>query len=239
MPQMIPAHQTWGFWLFSSVLLAGMAFVVVGLFLNQLQIDSPGESAPSRRIQVLVTLLKQAEMKQASLERTLAGLKHQAGQSSLTALPSDIQSQTLAEMAGLTPVKGEGITITLYDAKPTEIAAASQAKADPNWGQIQADDVLKLVNELKASGAKAISINNQRLIATSEIVTAGQSILVNQARLQKPIVVKAIGPSQTLSGALKLPGGILAYLDFFSIDATIKPSKQLQVPAYQGSLPVH
>ncbi len=41
-------------------------------------------------------------------------------------------------------------------------------------------DLLQLVNELKLAGAEAISINNERVVSTTEIANVGsQFILIN------------------------------------------------------------
>ena len=59
---------------------------------------------------------------------------------------------------GKNPVQGEGIIVTLTD---VEIG---------KYGKITANDLIELVNELKASGAEAISINGHRIVGNSYII---------------------------------------------------------------------
>jgi uncharacterized protein YlxW (UPF0749 family) len=101
---------------------------------------------------------------------------------------------------------------------------------------VQSDDILKLVNDLKAAGATAISINGQRIVTTSEIVNAGPTITVNQTRISPPIEIRAIGTPKLLRASLEIRGGILEYLEFFGIKGQIKESANIKVPPYTGSI---
>ncbi len=242
-PNIAPKSQTPGFMVFSSLMLLILSTVVLSLFMNRLQIQGEPELAPTRRIQDLVTLLKQAEGKRSVLEGEVArlrkkmmGLEQQSSSPQLGQNLNDPEIQKLNELAGLTSVTGPGILITLEDSK-TAASNGNDEHVDPSSGKIQADDLLKLINELKADGATAISINDQRLVVTSEIVAAGPTILVNQARLTQPIVVKAMGKPDILLNALKIRGGIMEYLDFFNIKVTVRAREELKLPAYKGPIP--
>ena len=102
-------------------------------------------------------------------------------------------------MAGLTEVKGPGVTIEMNDAKK-EVPSGQ----DPNLFIIHDDDVLAVVNELLASGAEAIAINGQRVVATTEIRCAGAVIMINGVRFAPPLKIQAIGDPETLHNALKI-----------------------------------
>lgn len=235
-----PWMQTMGFCVFVSVMIAILSFIMAGLFLNRLVVLEAWETAPSRRIQDLVALLKQSEEKNQQLETELDKLRQAAlqhtGPASTTNLASP-ETQKLYQMAGLMPVSGEGLKIVLKDGKPSSThAMANDQHQDPTVGRLQAEDILKLINELKAAGAKAISINDQRLVINTEIVTSGTTLMVNQTRLSQPIVIKAIGPSDVLMNALKIRGGILEYLEFFEVDVKLIRESWLSVPAYKGSV---
>ena len=53
--------------------------------------------------------------------------------------------------------------------------------------------LLNIVNDLKANGAKFISINNQRINKYSEIILAGNHININSTPIAQPYNIKVIG----------------------------------------------
>jgi uncharacterized protein YlxW (UPF0749 family) len=73
--------------------------------------------------------------------------------------------ETIRLKAGLIDVKGPGIEIKLDDA-PAKVGG------DPNKLIIHDQDIRIILNELKKAGAQAISINGERIGATSEQVCA-------------------------------------------------------------------
>ncbi len=99
-------------------------------------------------------------------------------------LQEELQKSNMA--AGLLPVIGTGIIVTLNDS-PRQ----PQPGEDPNSLLVHDTHIQDVVSELKASGAEAISINNERIIAMSEIRCAGTTILVNTNRIAPPFIIKA------------------------------------------------
>ena len=71
---------------------------------------------------------------------------------------------------GTTDVEGEGIIINLKDGDESVVA----------------EDLLKLVNELKLAGAEAISINNERIINLTEIEDVNSYIKINGNTTSNP-----------------------------------------------------
>lgn len=139
-----------------------------------------------------------------------------------------------AEMvAGLTDVEGSGITVTLKDG--TQNQATGTIVYDDNYGIVHDSYVLMFLNELRAAGAEALSINDERILATSEIRCAGPTISINNTKKAAPFEIKAIGDPDTLENALKMPGGAVDQMKFYGIDITIKRSNKLVVKKYTGS----
>lgn len=109
--------------------------------------------------------------------------------------------QTAKRFAGLTDVEGPGVTITLRDGeKDTEFT----------MDRIIHDvDVLRVVNELWASGAEAVEVNGHRIVGSTSIRCVGPVIHVDGVPIASPVSIRAIGEAKTLEGGLNLPGGIL------------------------------
>ena len=67
-----------------------------------------------------------------------------------------------------------------------------QSGENPNLYVIHDEDILRIVNELRAGGAEAIAINDQRLIGTSEIRCSGPTITVNGKGFGAPLQLKRL-----------------------------------------------
>lgn len=133
-------------------------------------------------------------------------------------------------LAGMTKVSGEGIVITI-DNPPTD----SNSLIDVNVVN-EYIEIMKLINDLNAAGAEAIAINDQRLIALSEIRAAGASINVNFVPLTVPIVIKAIGKSSALEGAVSFRFGQVAELRNSRLLVDVKTMDEVIIPRYHGLL---
>ena len=70
-------------------------------------------------------------------------------------------------LLGTTNVVGEGVVVTLTD---------NQER------QIQADDLVELINELRFAGAEAISINGVRILSMTDIVDIDSYILIKPSQ---------------------------------------------------------
>jgi uncharacterized protein YlxW (UPF0749 family) len=127
-------------------------------------------------------------------------------------------------------LQGPGIELTVADS----VTPLSQGE-NPNIAIVHNEDLLKLFNEVRASGAEAIAINDQRLVETTEISCAGPTILVNKTRLVPPFVIRAIGDPETMEAALRLRGGVVEYLQFYRIQVSINKKNEVIVPVYHGA----
>ena len=96
---------------------------------------------------------------------------------------------------------------------------------------------MTVVNELKAAGAEAISVNDQRIISTSAIRCVGPVIQVNYQKVATPIVIKAIGNAQYLESAMNIKNGIVDLLKGTAgIGITVSRESEVTIPKYDGVL---
>lgn len=235
-----------GFVIYIGVMTGLLSFVIIGLFNNHLKFEEDNSTGPSRRVQDLVNLLRQAEDKQENLEKEIVRLRassavipdnarHHLDQQALQEVNADPGIQKLAVFAGLTPQTGPGIVVTLNDLPGMQNLNQGRAAAEGH-NRLQSDDLLKLVNELKAAGANAISVNGQRVISGTAIVNSGSSILINHSRINAPVEISALGNPAVLKASLMIRGGILEYLQFFGIQTSVAEMDRLTIPAYSGSM---
>ena len=130
---------------------------------------------------------------------------------------------------GTTDVSGPGVIITLDDSTtdPTTVF-------NPNDLLLHDLDILSVVNELKNTGAEAISINDQRLVTTTSIQCGGAIININGQRVGAPFEIKAIGLPENLSN-LERPGGYLDDLrEKYQMQVKLEKSNNITIPRYSG-----
>lgn len=134
--------------------------------------------------------------------------------------------------SGLTALSGPGITIKMYD-NPVE----RDFWYDFNDDLVHDTDILNIINDLRIAGAEAISINNERVISTSEIKCAGPTIRINGRSSGTPFVIKAIGDPTLLHAAVNAPstyGDILKNVYQIGFETIIEDS--VEVPAYDRAI---
>ena len=105
---------------------------------------------------------------------------------------------------------------------------------DPNVFVIHDSDILLVINELRAAGAEAISVNGQRITSLSEVRCAGPVIQINGIRLTAPFKISAIGAPEMLATSLKLRGGIIDSIQQADIDVIIEKSDSIIIPKSEG-----
>lgn len=129
---------------------------------------------------------------------------------------------------GKTDVEGEGIEIILRETQNEEIV------------QINADNLLVIVNALKLAGAEAISINEERIINMSDIVningTFARFVKVNGQRILAPYVIKAIGNQTYLESALLGNGGCVDELKKLGHDVSIEKINRVKIAKYKDEI---
>ncbi len=135
----------------------------------------------------------------------------------------------LRVLAGLTRVRGSGIVVWLKDADKPPPAPTPEVSAE--LGIVHDTDLLLLVNELRAAGAEAIAINDQRVVATTAVRCIGPLIAVNGVRISPPYEVAAIGDPDKLEKALTMPDGIADNFRSLGIPFKITRHPDLIVPS--------
>lgn len=123
-------------------------------------------------------------------------------------------------LLGRTDVTGEGIIIYYKDGSK----------------KVTATDLLKLVNELNLSEAEAISINDQRIVNTTEIVAVDSYIYINGERTTGPYTIKVIGNRKYLESALTGKGRLVETAPTDGKEVSIESKNNIQIPKYSGEL---
>lgn len=130
--------------------------------------------------------------------------------------------ETLNMLAGLVPVTGPGLRITI-----TEEA-----------GRISIDSLLDAVQELRTAGAEAIEFNGTvRLVASSSFADVNGVITLDGQELRSPYVIEVIGEPHTLHTGLIFRSGPIATLrEDESADVSIEELDSVDIESVR-SLP--
>lgn len=214
-------------------LLAAMGFLVV----TQVRASRHFRDQPevrTRNLYALATMLRQEREVRRQLEEQLGALQERlrtfeeaaaTGRTALEALREQVEQYRLA--LGLVSVEGPGVVVRVSEPR----AQGAQAPLTVHY-----QDLVVIANELWAAGAEAIAVNGQRVVATSGFSQVGGTILVNLRRINPPYTVEAIGPPQTLEGALNIRGGLVEGLRGLGLDIRVERQPRLRLPAYTGRL---
>lgn len=184
-------------WRRRSVRTVSLVVLVVLGFLLAVAYRQTVAAEPGRHQarQGLVAQIKQRESETDQLSERADELRVEVARQRASALGGSEAARLRALEAGtgLGRVRGDGVVVQLADAPPDE-----ETVPDPESGpsRVIYMDLQGVANGLWASGAEAVSINGQRLTATSTIRSAGQAILVDFRPVTGPYEVSAIGPDE-------------------------------------------
>ena len=215
--------QFWqGGWLIALVcILIGFMIAV------QFRTAQDGKGSLSQqRIEEISDRLLQTEHERDELGDELRKMQAAAADQSSTE-----DQKMLRYRAELVPLRGEGVIVRMDDS-----ARPAKSGENPNLYVIHDDDLLRVINELRAAGAEAISVNGQRLTGVSEIRCAGPTPSVNNVRSSAPFEIRAIGEKKSLENSLRMRGGVVETLGVWGIQLDITASDDVYIPPYRGSI---
>ena len=140
----------------------------------------------------------------------------------------------LQAAAGLTPVQGPGLRVTLSDA-PRDADGNYPAGVDPDDLVVHQQDVQAVVNAMWAGGAEAMMIMDQRVLTTSAVRCIGNTLLLQGRTYSPPFVVTAIGDADAMVAALDDQPGVRLYrqyVDKFQLVYDVTPVDNVTLPAW-------
>lgn len=212
-----------------------MAFLVVLAFRGS-ESASPEARLPQRYR--LADLIQRQQDATTALRAEVEVLREQVGEArSAQADRSavvDLRERRVAELAliaGAAGLRGPGLQVTLDDSDLRQPPAGAHV----NDLVVHSQDVQAVVNALWRAGAEAISINEQRLVATSAVLCVGNTLLLNGTVHSPPYVVAAIGATRDRFDDDRLVRRLRQAADEFGVQVDVERVSDLSVPAYQGA----
>lgn len=168
------------------------------------------------------------ELEELELELEKERENSTSNNSNLTMLEEKIKEKNIA--LGLTEVTGTGIKIVLNDGNSSINYLGNISDLLVHDG-----DLIRVVNELFNAGAEAVSINGQRIIATSAIECDGNVVKINGNKIGAPFEITAIGYPEQLAG-ISRPGGTIEALESRGLIITLTKQNSVKIPKYTGTI---
>ena len=140
--------------------------------------------------------------------------------------------QSLKDEIGLSLKKGAGIVVYLDDGDNSE----------DNQFLVNSADLRDIVNALFTAKAEAISINDQRIIASTPITSVGNTIMVNNYHILPPFKIIAIGDQYLMKERLNdnnLLSDLLMRIENKQIKFNLSIKNNLTCSMYNGELSVN
>ncbi|WP_193393845.1 DUF881 domain-containing protein [Mycobacterium kyorinense] len=154
----------------------------------------------------LVDLVREAQSNVDGLsseqDRLAAAIDSTHGRSADAALAAmQRRSAELAGDAGLDPMHGPGLVVTLTDAQ-RDANGRFPRDASPDDLVVHQQDIQAVLNALWSAGAEAIQVQDQRIIATSAPRCVGNTLLLNGRTYSPPYTITAVGDPGAMQAAL-------------------------------------
>ncbi|MBW3537825.1 MAG: DUF881 domain-containing protein [Actinobacteria bacterium] len=226
----LTGRRRWGYGL--AALCFGFVAVTAGF-----STDASRRANQPRREQ-LVELISSRESQIAKMEQDLAELRadlqrevEAASRETASERATAEASRVLAIQAGATAVTGPGLEVVMSDSE-----RVPGPNEDPSLYRVHDVDIQLVVNALFSLGAEALAVDSQRVVSTTAIRGAGETILVNFRPLVPPYVVSAIGVSARTFERHPVARRLARWEDLFGLGFRLRDSEEVTVPAYAGQV---
>lgn len=220
-------------------LVAGLMFAVSSRAAHGIDLRS-GNTQLSDVVAGADRRVKEKQQSVASLRRQVEQAQSAAAKKDgPAAQASKINAQASKEEdpAGLAPLTGQAITVTLDDSKKS----VDQLPEDgtPDWLVVHQQDVQAVVNALWRAGARGMMLMDQRVVSTSAVRCVGNTLILQGRVYSPPFTIKAIGDPVKLKAALDNDEAVKIYkqyVDLVGLGYDVKTEQNASFPAFTGSL---
>ena len=154
-------------------------------------------------------------------EKKLEKVREESVKNDTNALAKQDEIKRNNEILGLTDITGQGVLITI---KTNQIDNKLK------------EDMYSIINELKNSGAEAISINDERIIFNSSIICNENNIEVNGSIILSPFEIKAVGDTKLIYNDLMRPGGYIELINNSTQKVEVTKLNKITVKKYSGNI---
>lgn len=221
----------------SARLLTGVVCLVVGLMITISAINARGIDLRPARNTDLISLVQSESRRNSDLAAQATQLRAEvdrlASQEGEPALDDDLEAESLK--AGLRPVAGPALTVTLDDA-PNGVRPQG---IDEDLLVVHQQDIQAIVNLLWAGGAEAMTIQGQRVISITAVKCVGNTVVLHGVPYAPPYRISAIGDTRRMQRTLESAEFVRIfqqYVDRYGLGYSVHTDGRAVFPAYRGAL---
>lgn len=145
------------------------------------------------------------------------------------------RADRLRDTTGLSTVAGPGMRVTLTDAPRT----VEVPGLDPNVLVVHQQDIQAFVNALWSGGAEAITLQGERLIATTGIKCVGNTVVLDGVPYSPPYAIEAVGDPLTLDYALSTSPEVITYGRYsatYGLGLKVETPDKITAKPYAGTV---
>jgi uncharacterized protein YlxW (UPF0749 family) len=206
-----------------ALLLAVVGFAAV----VQVRTNDVDDSYSTLREQDLIDVLsglagtsQRARSEIERLEQTRRQLRSDSERQGAALAQAQQQVDTLSILAGLVPVTGPGVRMTITEKS----------------GPVDIDSILDTIEELRSAGAEAMQFNGQvRVVAQTSLEDAVGGFTVDGTLVTSPYVIDVIGDPHTLNGALVFNQGPASQLRDDGAAVEIEELERIDIESVRAS----
>lgn len=198
--------------------------------------EEPVTSPRTGRSVELVELIRAEQQRNAGLEADVADLSaeveaYEAASAADAQVVSRLQRRVDRVLApsGMTAVRGPGLAVTLSDS-----SLETPPSGNVNDLVIHEQDLQAVINALWAGGTEAMTVNDQRILATTAIRCVGNTLLLHGNVYSPPYEITAVGEPAALQSALDRDPVVARFrraAQEFDLGFAVAAAPQLHLPA--------
>jgi uncharacterized protein YlxW (UPF0749 family) len=233
----ISAKRIWHYGMPIAALLAGLLFATSRTTSHGFDLRVTGRDDVNTLVdrQQQTVIAQSAQL--AALQRKLQAATAQAAKTDGRVAQADAAADAIADAAGLVPVTGSAVTVTLNDAPA--LPGKDRGSVPPDYLVVHQQDVQAVVNALWSGGAEAMLLQGQRVISTSAVRCVGNTLLLHGVVYSPPYTVEAIGDPVRLQQALDDAPDVIIYkqyVDAYQLGYKVDVDGTVTMPAFTGAL---
>jgi uncharacterized protein YlxW (UPF0749 family) len=181
------------------------------------------------------TRVDRLQQRAGALEDQIDALTAQVNTNAVSRLQA--QADRLRDAAGMAPVRGPALKVTLDDAPDDQPVPEG---LDANAMVVHQQDLQAVVNALWVGGAEGITLQGQRLISTTGIKCVGNTVVLHGVPYSPPYEIVAVGDPVQLQRALDASEYVQTYLQYtrppVNIGWDVELLTDVRLPGYESAV---